>query len=439
MKGCLIAALLLLGAPALAQDAARPGAVPGAVPDVVPDVPPGADMPEVEMLHGWDGPESDAVLAVLGAAFESRTPYRWTDGGAAGEALVVSRIIGGDPPAAVQIEHGRKAAELARGGFLLDITELAERGGWRDRLVTPTLLDACTVDGRVYCVPVTLRAGGWLTLSRAAFARAGLDVPSDWAGLSALAGPLDAAGVTALEVEPAAGPLSGLLAALVMEAGGRAAWVAALRNGDVEALTDPAPTRGFEAFATARDLARPPGESGVADGRLGRNLVIGDAPGTGGGGGAAAELSGDGSWGKLRDARRTAGGDHKCLPGLGGSGPLAVTGDAFYFPVRRDADLEPAQLALAAFLFEPEVQVALSAALGVLPARRDVDITSLYACARKGLVAVATRGAVPARDLMVPLAAAGPLDELLVAFWNDADRGAADLQAEYIDILERTR
>ena len=417
MKGGLVAAALRRsGAAALLWSGAAlaQGASPASGPGPLPPSP----MPEVEILHGWSGPDGDALLAALGAAFEARTPYRWKDGGVAGEAVVVSRIIGGDPPAAVQLEHGRKAVELARGGFLLDLTELAEKGRWRERLVTPALLDACTVDGRVFCVPVTLRAGGWLTLSRPAFARAGLDVPSGWSGLMEAAEPLQAAGVAPLRIEAAPGPLTGLLAALILEAGAQDPWEAALRDGDGAGLSGPASTRAFEAFGAARDIAHAARSGGDADA-------------------IAAELSGDGSWGTLSEARRVAGGDHKCLPGLGGRGPLAVTGDAFYFPVRRDADLEAAQFALASLLSEPGMQAGISTGLGVLPARSDVDITALYACARKGLVAVATRGAVPARDLLVPLAAAMSLDDLLVAFWNDPEMSPADLQAAYVEAIAR--
>ena len=374
---------------------------------------PGARL-ELEVIHDW---RASAATANLAAALEARTPYRWLDG-EADDVVLVSRIIGGDPPEAALMPLGHQVADLARTGFLLDLTPLALAEDWRGGLADPGLLDACTVDGRVFCLPVTLRAKGWLMVSRPAFARAGIDTPGSWDALLDAADPLRAAGVEPLALErPAA--LGDMLESLTLAAGGSSDWVAAHRDGDGAAARGAAFARGFEELARARAFALDPEGA--------------PRPGSWADGTPAALMTDDGSW------SAGASGDMRCLPGLGNSGPLAVTGDAFLFPNRGDPELARAQLALARLLMEPDIQTGVSNDLGVLPARRGVDLTALHACTRRGLVSLAAGGSVPARDLLLPRGLGDELDALLAAFWADPDMAPADLQERYADILSRGR
>ena len=383
-----------------------PGPVEGGAPTAGPV--------ELEVVHDW---RTTAAAEKLAAALEAHTPYRWVDGEAE-EMVLVSRIIGGDPPEAALMPLGRRSAELARTGFLLDLTELSVAQDWRGKLADPAVLDACTIEGRVFCVPVTIRVAGWVMLSRPGFARADVALPEDWDRLRAAEEPLRAVGIPPLELE---GPdvLADALASFTLAAGGRNAWLAAHRDGDARAVGTPAFTRGFEQVGRMRELA-----SGAATQTgEGPQATIGPA----------ALITAGGSW--LGPAE----GDWKCLPGLGTAGPLAVTGDGFFFPNRGDAALAQAQLAFAALLLDPSVQTALSNDLGVLPARRGVALTSLHPCTRRGLVALGAGGSVPARELLVPLPIEEELDTLLAAFWDDPDMTPADLQERYSEVIAQGR
>jgi glucose/mannose transport system substrate-binding protein len=93
------------------------------------------------------------------------TGNKWVDGAIAGgggtaRPVMISRITGGDPMAATQFNHGRQAEELVEAGLMLDLTELAEKEGWKDIVNPPSLLDSCTLDGRIYCVPVNIHSPG---------------------------------------------------------------------------------------------------------------------------------------------------------------------------------------------------------------------------------------------------------------------------------------
>ena len=405
MRGGFTAALLLCAAAAAAQDA-PPSA------DRVPPANPAP--PPFEVVHDW----TTADAAGIAADFEARTSLRWVDGEAE-DMVLVSRIIGGDPPGAAIMPLGRQASDLARGGFLTDLTALAESQRWRDHMADPALLDACTIEGRVYCVPVTLRAGGWLALWRPAFVRSGQPAPETWSELVESEKRLRASGITPLSA-PGTAELGELLAGLTLDAGGYGEWMAAHRDGNDAAVAGPAFTQGFEAFALARQLAHG-SDRGLPD--------IAGVPG----GKPAATLTSRGSWLEAGDE------DHKCLAGLGLTGPLVLAGDGAFFPNLRDPKLEAAQKTLAAMLFEPEAQTALGNALGVLPARGSLNLTGLHACARRGLVALATRGSVPERDRLVSPGVGDVLDALLSEFWTDPDLTPADLQARYAEVIARGR
>jgi ABC-type glycerol-3-phosphate transport system substrate-binding protein len=97
----------------------------------------------------------------------------WVDGAIAGSGatarpIIVSRIIGGDPMGATQLNHGRQAEELVEAGLMLDLTDVAATEGWGE-LVNPSgLLDSCTLDGKIYCVPVNIHSWQWIWLSQKA-------------------------------------------------------------------------------------------------------------------------------------------------------------------------------------------------------------------------------------------------------------------------------
>jgi len=63
---------------------------------------------------------------------------------------------------------------------MTDLTELAEAEGWADFIRPSKLLDSCTYEGRIYCVPVNIHSFQWMWLSRDAYATAGVDVPTNW-------------------------------------------------------------------------------------------------------------------------------------------------------------------------------------------------------------------------------------------------------------------
>jgi len=115
---------------------------------------------ELEVTHWWTSGGEAAAVAEFAKAFNT-TEHTWVDGAIAGSGgtarpIIISRILGGDPMHATQLNHGRQAEELVEADLMLDLTDIAEAEGWADLVNPPRLLDACTLDGRVYCVPVNI-------------------------------------------------------------------------------------------------------------------------------------------------------------------------------------------------------------------------------------------------------------------------------------------
>ena len=140
-----------------------------------------ASAADLEVTHWWTSGGEAAAVAEFAKAFNA-TEHTWIDGAIAGSGgtarpIIISRILGGDPMHATQLNHGRQAEELVEAGLMLDLSDIAAEGGWADVVNPSRLLDSCTLDGKVYCVPVNIHSPQWLWLSHDAFAKAGLDVP----------------------------------------------------------------------------------------------------------------------------------------------------------------------------------------------------------------------------------------------------------------------
>ncbi|MFN3363721.1 MAG: ABC transporter substrate-binding protein, partial [Allorhizobium sp.] len=163
-----------------------------------------AQATDLEVTHWWTSGGEAAAVAELAKAFDA-TGNKWVDGAIAGSGgtarpIMISRITGGDPMGATQFNHGRQAEELAQAGLMRDLTAVAEKEGWKDIIKPASLLESCTIDGKIYCAPVNIHSWQWLWLSNAAFEQAGVAVPTNWDEFVAAAPALEAKGIIPLAV-----------------------------------------------------------------------------------------------------------------------------------------------------------------------------------------------------------------------------------------------
>ena len=387
-----------------------------------------ASAADLEVTHWWTSGGEAAAVAEFAKAFNA-TEHSWIDGAIAGSGgtarpIIISRIIGGDPMHATQLNHGRQAEELVEAGLMLDLSDIAAEGGWADVVNPSRLLDSCTLDGKVYCVPVNIHSPQWLWLSHDAFAKAGLDVPSDWFEFVAAAPALRDAGVVPLAMGQQAWQTDLAFGAIQVAVGGTDLYLDVLTNKNADAAASAAMTKVFEAYADARLLSV---GSNVNDWNQATNLVI-----TGQAGG---QIHGDWAQGEFQVANQVAGEDYSCIHGLGVNEIIATGGDAFYFPKQDDPAIEAAQKELAKLMISKEVQVAFNLKKGSLPIRGDVDLSAANDCMKKGLSILAAGNVLPDGVNAFSADTAGQMADLMVEFWNDTSITVADAQARYVEII----
>ena len=383
---------------------------------------------ELEVTHWWTSGGEAAAVAELAKAFDA-SGDKWVDGAIAGggdtaRPIMISRITGGDPMGATQFNHGQQALELVEAGLMLDLTDVAEAEGWKDKIFPPSLLDSCTVDGRIYCAPVNIHSPEWLWLSNKVYEDLGLPVPQNWNEFVASAPQVEAAGKIPLALGGQPWQSNLAFGALTVAVAGLDIWKQVNIEKNMDVAAGPEMAAVFTAAADARKLAA---KSTVQDWNQATNLVITDQ--------AAGQIMGDWAQGEFQVAGEVAGKDYTCLPGLGLNKYLSTGGDAFYFPKLDDPEKEAAQKRLAALLVSPPVQVAFNLKKGSLPIRGDVDLAAANDCMKKGLEILAGGNIMPSGDQLWSPDVQTQLGDLQGEFWK-SDMAAADAHAKYLEILK---
>lgn len=382
---------------------------------------------ELEVMHWWTSGGEAAAVGELAKAFNA-TDNTWVDaaiaGGDAARAVMVSRLTGGDPMGAFQFNHGRQAEELIEAGLLRDITDIAEAEGWKDIVNPSSLLDSCTVDGRIYCAPVNIHSWQWLWLSHKAYEDAGIDVPGNWDEFVAAAPKLDEAGMLPLAMGQQGWQQSGLFNVLMAALVPNEIFMSVYGDKNAEVAAGEEVARVFKAAADARDMAS---NSTVQNWNDATNLVI-----TGKAGG---QIMGDWAQGEFAVAEQVAGEDYSCLPGLGVTELLSTGGDAFYFPVLSDDAQTAAQSELAALMLKPDTQVAFNLKKGSLPVRGDIDLSTANACMQKGLALLADGALLPDTNQLITPDSNEQINTLFIEFFADTSMSVEDAQAEFANII----
>jgi glucose/mannose transport system substrate-binding protein len=383
---------------------------------------------DLEVTHWWTSGGEAAAVAEFAKAFDA-TGNHWVDGAIAGSGstarpIMISRITGGDPMGATQFNHGRQAEELVEAGLMRDLTDLATAEKWTDVIAAPALLESCTLDGKIYCVPVNIHSWQWLWLSNKAFETAGVPIPNNWEEFVAAAPKLREAGITPLAVGGEPWQQNGVFNVLMNALGGKDLTLKVYDEKDAEVAAGPEVAKIFQALAQAREMSQ---GSNVKSWNEATNLVITDK--------AGGQIMGDWAQGEFQVAGETAGTDYTCLPGLGDNEIISADGDAFYFPLLQDEEKAKAQEVLASTMFNPEVQVAFNLKKGSLPIRKDVDLNAANDCMKKGLAILAAGNTIKSTDSMLSPDTTTQTNQLFTEFFSDTSITPEDAQARFAEII----
>ena len=385
---------------------------------------------ELEVTHWWTSGGEAAAVAEFAKAFNA-TGNKWVDGAIAGSGdvarpVMISRITGGDPMGATQFNHGRQAEELIQAGVMRDLTDLATKENWKEIIRPASLLESCTLNGKIYCVPVNIHSQQWLWISNKAFKDAGVPVPNNWSEFVAAAPALEKAGKVPLAQGRQSWQTTLTFQVLLVAIGGPDAYKKVFGDKDKAFAAGPEIAKVFAAADQARKLSA---KSTVQEWNQATAMVIkGDAGG---------QIMGDWAQGEFQVAGQVAGKDYTCLPGLGVNEVIQTGGDAFYFPKLKDEAKSKAQEKLASVMLSKETQVAFNLKKGSVPVRGDVDLNSANDCMKKG-IAILAKGPsaiIPAPDQLMTADSNTQINDLFAEFFAKPEMTAKDAQKRFAALI----
>jgi len=381
--------------------------------------------PSVEVMHFWT---SGGEAAALGAVRDKVVAggVVWADapiaggGGDAAKTALQARIASGNPPAAM-LMLGQNILDWAAEGMLGNVDALAAREGW-DAALPQAVRDFTKVDGHYVSVPTNVHRTDMIWASKAAFDKIGAPYPTTWEDLNALAPRFLEARIIPLAHGGQAWQEAYMFEAVALGVGGADFYRKALIELDDATLRGPDMVKVFEQMAALRGMVDE--NFSGRDWNLASAMVIN--------GEAAMQIMGDWAKGEFTNAGKVPGDDYACIP------VPKVAGDGFVYLVnslslftQTDPDLIRGQEVLASAIMDPEVQVAFNLAKGAIPARTDIDLAAMDACAQATSAALATNDAggtaVPtfAGTHAANAAIVGAATDAVTGFFN-SDLTAAD-------------
>jgi glucose/mannose transport system substrate-binding protein len=370
---------------------------------------------ELEVTHWWTSAGEAAAIAEFAKVFEEETGNTWVDSALSGSGtganpVIISRIIGGNPMGATQMNTGRDAEELIQAGLMRDLTDIVADLDIDSFYVDQTLLEPCRYEGGLYCLPINIHSWDWLWLSTAAYEKIGQPVPTNWDEYVASWPALQEAGI--LPFGLASGwPINGIPGVLMNGIGGADLVKRINTDKDPEAVRGPEFRKVAEALDALRKVTSP--ETMVPSfGDVGNQLLAGEA---------AGNIHGDWLAGDLQIAGGVPGEDYECLPALGVGDQLTGGGDSFYFPVLpegTDPAVIEAQAQLARILISPDAQLKFNMVKGSMPIRTDIDLSGANACMQKA-IGLLGNGLLPSGDSSLSSDTQQQLQDLDLEFFAD--------------------
>ncbi len=375
--------------------------------------------PAVEVMHFWT---SGGEAAALGAVRDKvvANGVKWLDapvaggGGDAAKTALQARIASGNPPAAM-LMLGQNIIDWANEGLLGNADAVAATEGW-DAALPQAVKDFTKVDGHYVSVPTNVHRTDVIWASKAAFDKIGAAYPTTWDEFNALAPKFLEAGIIPLAHGGQSWQEAYMFEAVAMGVGGADFYRKALVDLDDATLRGDTMVAVFTELATLRGMID--ANAAGRDWNLATAMVIN--------GEAAMQIMGDWAKGEFTNAGKVAGTDFACIPvpKAGGQPGFVYLVNSLSLFTQTDPEAAKAQEVLASAIMDKEVQVAFNVAKGAIPARNDVDMSGLDACAQSTAadlgVADAVGTAVPtfAGTHAAGAAVVGAATDAITGFFN---------------------
>ena len=392
---------------------------------VVPSLAEAADM-KAEVLHWWTSGGESAAIREIADRFKA-AGGEWTDtaivGGEAARAAGINRIVGGNPPTIMQFNTGKQFEELVTNGFLANVDEVAAANKWRE-ILPKAIVDAITRDGHFYAAPVNIHGQNWLWYNTAVLKKAGVEPPKTFKDIVAIAPKLREAGVIPFAHGAQDWQDQILFDSVLVGEGDKDILQRVYGDADADTVKGPAFRKAAETFTELRNLAD--------EGSAGRNWN--DTTGLVITGKAAMQHMGDWAKGDFLNAKMVPGKEFGCAIMPGG---YVMGGDVFVFPKVKAAAQQASQKKIAEVILSPETQIAFNTKKGSVPARFDLDVSSMDACAQAGMNALKDPAQqIPNRDYVASPDRTGATRDVITQFWSTKTMTVDDFVAKFVTALK---
>ena len=394
--------------------------------------------PSVEVMHFWTSGGEAAALSTVRDKVVAQG-ITWNDapvaggGGDQAKTALQARIAAGDPPAAM-LMLGQNIIDWADAGLLGDVNDVAAAESW-DAVLPAAVKEFNKIGGRYVAAPTNVHRTDMIWASKAAFDKIGADYPTTWEEFNALAPRFVEAGIIPVAHGGQAWQEAYMFEALAIGIGGAELYRSALVDLDDMALRSETMVQVFDQMAKIRGMV----DENFAgrDWNLATAMVIN--------GEAAMQIMGDWAKGEFTNAGKVAGDDFACIPvPKTAAGGFVYLVNSLSFFEQPEAGQAEAQAILASAIMDPGVQVAFNQAKGAIPARTDVDMSALDACAQataQDFVATDTaKTAVPtfAGSHAAGAAIVGAATDVITEFFNTdmTPDEATEMLAEAIDLAK---
>lgn len=383
---------------------------------------------KAEVLHWWTSGGESAAIKVFADAF-SEAGGEWIDtaiaGGEQARAAGVNRIVGGEPPTAMQFNTGRQFDELVEAGVLRDLDDIAAEGKWRENLPA-VITGAVERDGKIFAAPVNIHGENWFWYNTQVLADAGVEPPSTYAELIAAGPALKEAGVIPLALGGQAWQERLTFLSVLLAEGGPDLYKAVLSDNDTEAAESDGYRQAAETYAALREL--------VDEGSPGRNWN--DATSMVITGKAAVQIMGDWAKGEFIAAGMTPGTEYGCSV-INADNGYIIGGDVFVFPTVEDEAHVAGQDALARQMMSQDTQVAFNEKKGSVPVLLNVDVSAMDSCAQQGMAILQDEAKqIPSISFLATPDLTGALTDVVTEFWNDRGMSVDEFIENTVSAIE---
>ncbi len=329
----------------------------------------------IEVLHYWSSPGESKAAAVIRDQFE-KNGGNWVDstivGGAGGLHAIVlrSRILSGTAPDAIQLK-GEAIQKYAQQGILADLTSVANQEHW-DSFLLPQIQRYSKYGDRYVAVPVNIHRVDWIWANPEAFNKIGAKIPTSWGEFNAIAGKLQAAGITPLAIGGEPWQEATLFEVVVLGIGGTDFYKKALIDLDGKAIVSDKMKAVFDQMRILRGFVDP-----AYQGRSWNDTTAMVMRGE-----AAMQVMGDWAKGEFTAAGKVPERDYLCIPAWSDGG-FILNSDSFVFFGSSTEKKSAGQYLLAKSILSKNVQEEFNLAKGSIPARSDVSLEKFDSCAKR--------------------------------------------------------